>query len=240
MLSIGAAMTAFRFPSSLGLVGFIFTGLFFLPLQSQAQKSPQEKESEVSSPWASPRPNSPDTELLLKEERKVEDDGKARVSYTLEPRGLPSGKRYVVWVKQRNSEPRNSFRQGGFILNPSGKLVCEKSPPKKIVNMSSCVVALEDMQFYLDKFHLGEAAEFAITSDDGTINVYAKAIPWPLSGAEILRNTGQIDALGRPPLIVLLPAVVGQRGGRARVTLETSQCRPTLSYPWGSENTPRP
>ena len=226
-------------------------------------------------PWGDRLSTSPDAKIILREEKRSSGSKGTVVTYRVRTRGFPAGKNYVLWMKASIVSPKRGFHMGGLVPDESGQLVCSAKQTHNPNDWSRCAEDLADMRFVFSRFHAGEAFEFAVTSEDGTVKTYAKVFPAPLeakhlscrlwaeritsdsmgyaifgegfvpgeivqdisrSGNEVMQDTYRIDDKGRLPRIIMLPGVIGKKGGIARYTVKSQSCQPSLTYPWGREN----
>ena len=113
--------------------------------------------------------NSPGSTLTLKETGRDLVGGNTVVSYRLFASGLPKARHFTLWLWTLGSEPQ---AVADAFINPDGLVVNRLAD--MIQNISEDPINLKMVA------GRGEPKRVALTSDDGTLQAFAGAIPFPL------------------------------------------------------------
>jgi hypothetical protein len=111
--------------------------------------------------------NSPGTTLSLKETSRNITGGHTVVSYRLFAAGLPKGQHFTLWTWILGSEPK---AQADAFINPEGLVVNRLGDAKQQEDPI-------DLRTFAGR---GERKQFALTSDDWTLQAFAEAVPFPI------------------------------------------------------------
>ena len=116
-----------------------------------------------------------------------------KVTYSLNAFGLPKGKHYILWL--------HSVSQGwnpistGWMTDQQGEISCLAKPGLK-TGLAMCQGRLSDQKVAFDEFKKGEPFQFALTSEDGQFQIFAKVFPSPLEAIDgTCRISGEIQSV---------------------------------------------
>jgi hypothetical protein len=113
--------------------------------------------------------NSPGSTLTLKETGRDIVNGSTVVSYSLFASGLPKGQPFTLWMWTLGSEPE---AVADAFINPDGLVVNRLADVTH--NISEDPINLRMLA------GRGERKRVALTSDDGTLQAFTGAIPFPI------------------------------------------------------------
>jgi hypothetical protein len=143
---------------------FRFCSVFFLAAVFVSVLWAQDKQ--FTDDWTKAA-NSPGSVLTLKETGRNGANGRTVVSYRLFTSGLPKGQHFTLWTWNLGSEPQ---AVADAFINSEGL----------IVNRLGDTTHKEDRIDVRAFAGRGEKKQFAITSDDWTLQAFAEAVPFPI------------------------------------------------------------
>jgi hypothetical protein len=113
--------------------------------------------------------NSPGSTLTLKETGRKNVDGRTVVSYRLFASGLPKNQHLTLWTWNLGSGPQGV---ADAFVNAEGLIVNRLADPAHQILEDPI-----DLRVFAGR---GEPKRVALTSDDGTLQAFAAAMPFPL------------------------------------------------------------
>jgi hypothetical protein len=202
--------------------------------------------------------NSPGSTLTAKETGRTSVNGHTVVSYRLFASGLPKGPHFTLWAWNVGSEPQavaDAFiNPEGLIVNVLGDSTHKEDP----IDVRTFAGRGEIKRFAIvsDDSTLqafAEALPFPIeqTANGCRLSVEMSA---PNYAGVVVRGSGfqpneslTVDLASGPEggkqqvnassqgtyTAAILPAVKGQKSGKAKVTIATPNCRVAVQFPWG-------
>jgi hypothetical protein len=202
--------------------------------------------------------NSSGSTLTLKETGRNGVNGQTVVSYRLYAAGLPKAQHFTLWTWNLGSEPRavaDAFiNPEGLIVNRLGDATHKEDP----VDLRTFAGRGERKRFAItsDDWRLqafADAVPFPIeqTANGCSLSVEMSA---PNYAGVIIRGSGFqpsesliVDLASGPEsgkqqanatpqgtyTAAILPAVKGQRSGKASVTIISPKCSVAVQFPWG-------
>jgi hypothetical protein len=145
---------------------FRFCSAFFLAAVLWSAMWGQDKQ--FTDDWMRSA-NSTGSTLTLKETGRNRANGRTVVSYRLFASGLPKGQHFTLWTWNLGSEPQ---AVADAFINQDGMIVNRLADATRKVSEDPI-----DIRAFAGR---GERKRFALTSDDWTLQAFAKAVPFPI------------------------------------------------------------